>query len=280
MLSFFPAYIWKIKFLIVILQSSNSFNNALIFFSFPMRKSYFIPCLKKIIIITGYPWLTGTFISCHSEVIQHQGQILLLQHVWSWNSKFLSSVRSLSCNFKIPKNYHSICFRTMYFYLDKHTTTDFLTYNIYIDKGNRQLCYYLLKRSYRTSQGSMSNFFSFQKEPPFLFQVFWILFHMFKSIPWKWDKRKKSKAEAGSSESGQMERAWHIKHKEHMNHWKPVGLIKGRSRQTHNNVKSKDDSKQVIRQEGKRTVRRNLGHQTERTRTSWASKSRWSRSFQ
>lgn len=198
--------------------------------------------------------------------------------VWSWNSEFLSSVRSLSCNFKIPKSYHSICFRTMYFYLDKHTTPDFLTYNIYIEQWNRQLCYYLWERSYWTSQGSMSDFFSFQKQPPFLFQVFWISFHSFKSIPWKWEKRNKAKAEAGSSGSGQMERAWHIKHEGCMNHGKPVGLIKGRGRQTHDNVRWEDDAKQVIRQEGKTTVRRDLGRQTQRAR--WASKSCWSRSFQ
>lgn len=82
-------------------------------------------------------YLTGTFISCHSEGVQDQENILLLQHLWNWNSNFVLSLRLLSCNFKILTNYHSICFRATYFlYTSTYNSRLYLTYNIYTDKWN------------------------------------------------------------------------------------------------------------------------------------------------
>lgn len=51
---------------------------------------------------------TGNFIDCHSEVVQHHENILLVLCLKSGSSKSISSLRSLSSNIKIPKCYQNI----------------------------------------------------------------------------------------------------------------------------------------------------------------------------
>lgn len=53
-----------------------------------------------------------------------------------------------------------------------------------------------------------------------------------------------------------------------MSHWQAAELIKGKDREIHNNVNSKDDSKQMSGQRGWRTIRKDLGHQRDETRRS------------
>lgn len=99
---------------------------------------------------------TGTFASCHSEGVQHQENILLLQHLWNWRSKFLPSLGLLSCNFEILTNDHSICFRTTYFLLKStYTSRLFLTHKISIDKWNS----YVVKEELLNFQKEYSRFF-------------------------------------------------------------------------------------------------------------------------
>lgn len=50
----------------------------------------------------------GNFIDCHSEVVQHHENILLVLCLKSGSSKSISSLRSLSSNIKIPKCYQNI----------------------------------------------------------------------------------------------------------------------------------------------------------------------------